>query len=203
LSRLEDSSWRYFGPAEGLANGDIRKLMQDRKGVIWAGTGEGVASWSGSANWKTYAAADGLVPNTVLQLLETRSGDIWVGNEWRFASSLPLVSRYSGGSWTNYPASRGLWSSITALAEDLSGNVWALAAQGGRSRGLNRFDEHRAWTALTMEEGLQANSKIVSDLEKAGLFDLKSLLADRHGNVWVGTRAGLEPIRRYRLGTFD
>jgi ligand-binding sensor domain-containing protein len=42
LIRYRAGSFRAFGPAEGLANGFVRVIFEDRAGTLWVGTDSGL-----------------------------------------------------------------------------------------------------------------------------------------------------------------
>lgn len=177
---------------DGPVGDPVEVLFEDRQHGIWAGTTEaGVHRWAND-QWETFSEADGLADDTVTCLVEDRDGRLWAGNfRPGMGGGHPLVSRYSGQRWTNFPASRGLWTDISALAEDASGGIWALCPRGIRDRGVNRYNEHEGWITFTLKEGSPENARIVEELETEGLFDVTTLQPDDQGNVWVGSRAGL------------
>ena len=73
---------------------------------------------------------------------------------------------------------------MSALAEEPDGTVWA----GSVSEGLFQFKEGKL-AAINASSGLLDNA-------------VESLLVDREGNLWVGTGAGLNRLRRSNLLVF-
>jgi ligand-binding sensor domain-containing protein/signal transduction histidine kinase len=155
----------------------ITTLLKDKRGLIWVGvSGEGVFRYlNGQFERLSDPAIDGLLLDSHC-LLEDRSGRIWLG------AGDDFVLCREGEQWRRYRLPRHLARPyVTALAEEADGTVWA----GSVSEGLFQF---RAGKLIT----INANS---------GLSDnfIQSLLVDREGNLWVGTAAGLNRLRRGNL----
>jgi len=83
--------WQTFGPADGLAGGQVRSITEDHSGNLWFGTWTGLSCYDG-VNWRTYTVADGLADDHVVAIVEDRLGSLWVG------SIGGGVSRYDGAS---------------------------------------------------------------------------------------------------------
>jgi signal transduction histidine kinase/ligand-binding sensor domain-containing protein len=120
----------------------------------------------------------GAMPDGVTTLYAARGGVLWVGTQRGFArlSNGRLEFRRLGAG--------GLAGYVSAFAEDAAGDVWigtvgmgVLRWHAGR---LERFDRR---------DGLSRDQVV-------------SLLVDREGNIWVGTRGGLDRLRRGAVATF-
>jgi len=72
----KDSSKHYDG-REGLGNGPVRALFQDRDGTVWAGTGDGLSRFRDS-RWTTWTAAHGLPEGGVQGIVEDDTGGLWL-----------------------------------------------------------------------------------------------------------------------------
>lgn len=66
--------------ADGLLSNAVNVIMQDSRGFLWIGTGEGISVYDG-ATFRHYTVADGLAANLVVTLLEdpNQPGRIWSG----------------------------------------------------------------------------------------------------------------------------
>ncbi len=75
-----------YGMAEGLPHREVRAVLQDRHGFIWAATSGGVARFDGRKFRVFNHTEDGLHEDVVDLLAEDADGNIWVshtsGNQW-------------------------------------------------------------------------------------------------------------------------
>lgn len=86
LTMLGESAASQIIPArkvtavDGLLSNAVNVIMQDSRGFLWVGTGEGISVYDG-ATFRHYTVADGLAANLVVTLLEdpNRAGRIWSG----------------------------------------------------------------------------------------------------------------------------
>ncbi len=113
-------------------------------------------------------------------LFVDKTGRAWIGAGEDF-----LLCK-DGGRWLHYrmPRKQGK-SSVTALAEESDGTVWAGSAGGG----LFLFQDGKL-VAIPTGSGLAGNL-------------IQSLLTDREGKLWVGTDAGLNRLHRKTLVTLS
>src|SRR5256885_9361616 len=144
---------------------------------MWLGaTGAGIFRWlNGKFTPFTDASVEGLLQDPHCLLVD-KAGRIWVG------AGDDFVLCREGEEWRRYRISRHLARPyVTALVEEPDGTVWA----GSISEGLFQFKEGKL-AAINASSGLSDNF-------------VQSLLADREGNLWVGTGAGLNRLRRSNL----
>jgi len=167
-----------------LGNPAVSALLEDRDGHLWVCTGAGFLHRYESASdsfvrWRVPPPADG-----GLALHQDRAtGLIWIGT-------------YSGGLVRFDPA-RGTFTAYrhragdaTTLAND---EVWTIAEdeQGalwlGTNAGLDHFDPGRG--VVTAHYAPPAD-------EGPGSANVRALLRDRHGELWVGSLGGLHRLAR-------
>ena len=162
---------------EGFCDGrpEIEQICADSMGRIWVMTICGsrtLARWqrlnpqSGAA--VTLMDLVGLSHQDIGAVMEDRAGRLWVGRPgellcWKDG----MLSRF---------AADAVWgkAGVESLAEDSRGNVWIVSR--GPSQ-LHRFDGS-AFTSLGQAEGIRNPD------------DIRCVLPDREGNVWVGSGAG-------------
>ena len=125
--------------------------------------------------WKT---EHGLPQNSATALCQTRDGYLWIGTEEGLVRFDGV--RFTTFNKTNTPAFKNHWVN-EILAVNNSNNagytLWI-----GTLGGLVRF-QNGAFTSFTTKDGLPSNSIV-------------SLLADRTGALWIGTRGkGLSCLR--------
>jgi signal transduction histidine kinase/ligand-binding sensor domain-containing protein len=180
LAVLEKGRPMVWSAAAELKGRPITTLYQDRHKAMWVGaTGAGVFQF---ANGKFTRLADPSI-EALLQdphcLLEDRAGRIWIG-----AGDYQLVCR-ENNEWHQYKMPRHLARPyVSSLVEQPDGTVWA----GSVSEGLVGFKGGKS-AVLNARSGLSDNF-------------IESMLVDSEGNLWVGTGAGLNRVRRSNLSIY-
>lgn len=161
----------------------IGSLLVDHSGLLWVGTwGGGLNLYSPNNNaFRTLhhspGKKDALSYADILSVLETSNGDIWIGTRGNGID----VLRPDQGIINQFRVARDQKSalkegSITELLQTQDNTIWV----GTRSSGLYRYlPETNNFKQYTQHDGL-------SDT------DIRRLVADTHGNFWVGTGTGLE-----------
>src|SRR6185436_18162077 len=126
------SSWTV---REGLPSLLVQKLFQDRQGVLWVGTSEGLAFLRGGR----FEAVPELAHRTVQAIAEGNDGTLWIG-------TATGIFRRRGGTIEAVPGPSD--DRIWALAVDRHGDLWA-----GTPRGLGRLRGDR-WETFSARDGL-------------------------------------------------
>lgn len=118
---------------------------------------------------RTWHEADGLLSDSVTAIVQTRDGFLWVG------TTAGLV-RFDGVKFTEVKlealGTNGVVR-VSALCEDSQGHLWI----GTQQDGLFQFSQGRL-RHYARQQGL---------LDDA----VTSLAADSHGQVWIGSKSGL------------
>ena len=79
-ARWDGQRWTNLTTKEGLAGNIVYSVVQDREGVIWFGTNQGVSRWDGK-QFKTLGPAQGLLDRNVYALAVAPNGDVWAGTK--------------------------------------------------------------------------------------------------------------------------
>jgi diguanylate cyclase (GGDEF)-like protein len=161
-------------------------MAQDRRGLIWIGTQDGVVRYDGYA-YKVFRPKAGdattLGGSYVRALLAARDGRVWVGTiSGGLAAFDPRTDRYTQYRHDDAnPASLGN-DRVEAIAEDRDGSLWIAT-----DNGVDRFDP-----ASGRFRHFRHDERDVSSLANN---QARAVLADRDGRIWIGTRGGLQRWR--------
>jgi diguanylate cyclase (GGDEF)-like protein len=156
-----------FGRAEGLANDRVVSLMVDREGSLWVGTSRGLQRFA-AMPVRNITSRDGLGDAYVRTLLETPDGRLFIGG-------LSGLYRWESGRATPVLDAAGqAIDSVLSLALAADGSLWVGTYTTGLRRVRNGAVEPRSATP-----------------QPAGDAEIRGLVEDRPGRLWVGTNAGL------------
>lgn len=174
--------FQHLTTGDGLSQGLVHRILQDRQGFMWFATDDGLNRFDGY-DFKTFRSQvdtpGSLGSNTVFDIVEDSRGRLWAG---AWGGGLSLFDRGTE-RFTTYRADAGDSRSLSddrvnCLLPDPSGGLWI-----GTEGGLNFFNpETGDFTHHRSEPG-----------NPASLSDdwVISLHLDRGGALWVGTLHGL------------
>lgn len=176
LARRADGAWRRVGPDDGFDGGAARAVFVDRDGVLWA-AGEHRLYYLREGQRRFLDA--GLAVDGVGQVAQAPDGAIWL-TERHGGKVHRVVLAGQDVSW----ATARLDAPATGLVFDASGDLW-FGTSGG---GLLHVARPDGLAALAGASRFTARQGLSSDF-------VWKLHADREGNLWVGTNAGLDRFR--------
>ncbi|MDN3543572.1 two-component regulator propeller domain-containing protein [Kinneretia asaccharophila] len=190
LSRLEalpepGAAAPRFSPAlssaQGLAGSQIWSLQTDREGSVWVGTWVGGLNRLRNRAFTVFGAPEGLAYDNTRAVLHSRDGHrTWVATA---GGGLSLLDHRQAQIHTLLRQERGgplLSDEISTLLEDeRDGTLWV----GSYTHGLMHLsaDGQRLLASYSTGEGLPNH-------------EIRSLLQDRAGRLWIGTRGGLSRL---------
>ncbi len=98
-------AYRYDGKSfiknDGLSNGPVSRIIEDKKGNLWfGGGGRGICRYDGKS-YTCFTERDGLTNNDVWSILEDRTGNLWIGTR------NTGLSRYDGKTFTRFTTNDG------------------------------------------------------------------------------------------------
>ncbi len=171
---------------QGLSQGTVNCILQDRRGFLWLGTQDGLNRYDGYrfAVYKSDPTDPAsLAHNWIGALAEDASGDLWIGTEGgglsRWHRATDTFTRYQHDS--EDPASLP-GNLVRALHFDSSGQLWI-----GTSRsGLARLDP--ATGKLERFRHDPADPTSLSDDR------VRALAGGADGSLWIGTLGGLDRL---------
>ncbi len=129
---------RNYGSAEGLANTSVLHMLQDRSGLIWVGTDDGLYRYDGY-RFDGYGLDQGLASTAIDALHEDQAGTLWVGTR-------AGLSRWTGTAFEPRNAAHGLpEGAIVAIAHQAD-TIWAATTSGPYVAGADeRFQLVVGW----------------------------------------------------------
>jgi signal transduction histidine kinase/ligand-binding sensor domain-containing protein len=214
ISRLKDGRVDVYRPSDGVRQGYVQAIFEDRDGVIWAG-GPGGLSRFFDGRWEPVGLRHGIADESILSLHEDYGGNLWIG----FTGG--AFVRKAGARTFERVAGTGPIESVGGFSEDASGVLWiadrrgaiaTLASPGGKSesgsrsmRGISSRVIHDAqgnlWIAQRGNGVFQVpRGRSATDFRSVRHFtvqqglagdDVSTLLEDPEGNIWVATDGGL------------
>jgi signal transduction histidine kinase/ligand-binding sensor domain-containing protein len=222
LSRVRNDDIEHFGAHDGVPEGMVYRVIEDRDRVIWVALDGGLARFE-NGRWRQMGESDGYPWTHADWLMLDTSGSLWV------STGDTVVVRQRGA--TKFAAT-GMRSTIHAvLAQASDGTIWISDALGLR---LICDDEGRIISNAPVLHPVQAKRLLFfedgslwgTDGGQGGVFRLAGaptghavspgrvslerfgsehglsariavpILPDREGNIWVGTNLGLDRFRR-------
>ncbi len=183
-----EPAFRGYGVAQGLPSNQVLDIMQDRRGLLWFATPDGLASFDGIA-FRIFRnepeRPDSIHCNDVQTIFEDSRERIWFGCAERGFGL--LRDRDGGGFDAMVPLRAPLGYDsldVFAFAESAAGHLWL----GTYRHGLLRMDAEA--------EALQPLDEWMEIPEALKTADVLELAHDRLGDLWLGTTAGLWRIRK-------
>ncbi len=180
FSQNQSLKFEHIGTQEGLSQLDVSSIIQDSRGFMWIGTGNGLNRYDGY-KFVNYTHdpdhSNSLSNNVINDLVEDRHGNLWIATKGGL-NKLNLAS----GRFTRYLHSELEQTSLAAngvsrIALDQVGNLW-LATQNGLDYldvKSNKFKHH-----------------VHSETDRSSISNnnVHTVIIDSKHNVWVGTAAG-------------
>ena len=183
---------------EGLSQSSILTIVQDKKGFMWFGTGNGLNKFDGY-NFTVYINdpydSTSISDNEITSIYEDKEGYIWIGTISgvlnKFDRTDETFKHYNleydqnfksdlNETYTSYPISfvRNNNYSITSISEDRSGNLW----MGTWGNGLFRFDKKTNHSEHFYYASINPHSLSYNRISK--------IITDKNGITWIGTYGG-------------
>jgi len=184
IYRYNGKSFQHFTTKQGLVNNAASAIYEDRKGIIWFGTGGGISRYDGK-KFQNFTIKNGLPHNAVHTFMEDKSGKLWIGTNGETATfdgkGFTILRNQNGEPFTN------VWS----VVEDKKGQVWFGA---------------------TIIDAIKENKKIVSvglwrydgiSFKKINQNVVSDMTEDKEGNLW--TIGSLHPngVGRWRFSRYS
>ncbi len=176
----------FFDNQDGMSQGTINCIVQDKFGYMWLGTQDGLNKFDG-LNFTVYKSdiddPNSISDNYITALIEDREGNLWIGTSTgglnKYDINTGIFESYKHQA-TNLASLSS--NSVSSIAQLPSGDIWVGTLGGG----LNRFDiETKTF------ERFQNSSKNSSSISSN---TVQYLFLDSSNNLWIGTKKGLNRL---------
>ena len=206
IFRIQGNLVDHYGRAEGLSGDTVPAVFEDREGVLWAVTPDGIDNFR-DPRVTSFSTSEGLGARP-MGVLAGRDGGIWVAS----TGSLDRIEK--NGTISSIRARDGLpGSQVTSMLEDRAGEMWVGVDGGlylfkdGRFRRLPEPDHKPLGLVVGMAEDIDGNiwaecagnpGKLVRirDFQVREEFPAsqvptgRTLAPDPQGGIWIGTLRG-------------
>jgi ligand-binding sensor domain-containing protein/signal transduction histidine kinase len=171
---------RVFKVEDGLPHDRIRCVMEDSRGFLWIGTGDGLARFDGS-RFVSYGVAEGLPHPGVEDILEVPDGSLWLATGAGVVRFDVNESPALPSAFRTFRLGEDLGSNkVRRIHRDRAGRIWAGAA----------------WGLFVLEPGTDRFRRVSIDLPKppVPMINAGAFAQGPGGELWVGTAWGLVRI---------
>ena len=151
---------------DGLAHSAVNAIVQTPNGYIWFATQEGLSRFDGVRFTTFDYVTTPILGDSYVQALSLASGGGLLVGTWGGG-----VSQYSQGAWSGVKPAIPASCDVYAIATAADGTVWV-----GTTLGLYALSPS-SMRRISREDGL-------------GSDDIRSLLIDPDGSLWVGSARG-------------
>lgn len=191
--KLTKKITRYYANGSGLPSNDIKSLFIDDEGILWISTNEGIITFDRKDKFVDYTNLlkdGGISEMTFSDIYQDKDGIMWLasavdGGLVKFNKETGEIRNYKHQSDNEYSISS---SSIKAIAEDSSGNLWIATHYG-----INKLNkETEKFYRYTEKDGLANNFTY-------------GIVIDEEDNPWISTNYGISKfdIKENKFINFD
>lgn len=218
ISMVADDGIRVFNEQSGLPRGTVLTMSEGPDGSVWAATSTGLAVLEPrSARFRRLGQQDGLPHTAARQVLFGRHGRQWVAlsggiyfrdrgqarfqRAWPYLDLVAMAEAPDGTLW----ASDGVDKHYRVLTAAPPGKPRPRAALGGNGALFDRDGNMWILKVNAVERrrppytGRAADPREFTRENGMSGALVQSAFEDREGNLWFGTSAGLDRLRRMRL----
>ncbi|MDF7809891.1 two-component regulator propeller domain-containing protein [Hymenobacter sp. YC55] len=162
---------RRFGETEGLCDTRVLRVIQDRRGRVWAATASGLSRAVQGGRFNCFGGRNNLISDQAHDLLEDQEGNVWIVHD------NGLTQHLADERFTQYTPQDGLPDNqVLAILAVNPREYWI-----GTRLGIVRFRPGSSNRPLFEPVPLRPGA--------LGQY-VRCLFQDRRGQIWLGTRGG-------------
>lgn len=218
ISVIADDGIRVFNEESGLPRGTVLTMSEGPDGSVWAATSTGLGVLEPqSARFRRLGQQDGLPLAPARQVLFGRDGRLWVAltggiyfrdpgdarfqQAWPYLNLVAMAEAPDGTLW----GSDGVDKHYRVLTAAPPGNPRPRAEMGGNGALFDRDGNMWILKVNAVERrrppytGSAADAREFTKENGMSGALVQTAFEDREGNLWLGTSAGLDRLRRVRL----
>ncbi len=200
VCKAQQYNFISYSIEDGLAQSQVRSLLQDSRGYIWVGTLGGLSRFDG-IEFTNYSTDNGLPGNQVNAIFEDSKGRIWAGCKG-------AIAHFEKGVWYVHQLDSSFSESIIFdIQEDGEGHLW-LATDGRGSicyqekecsyfntenglahdyvRAITRMDDMLFFATRGGVSVMKAG-KFIDGNEELAELNASDVVFDANKNCWVTT----------------
>jgi two-component system, sensor histidine kinase ChiS len=179
FGQTPQSRFEHLSVREGLPEGFVRSIVQDRLGFLWIGSYEGLFRYDGvhlKPSESDYKDTTTISNERVFHVIEAKNGDLWVAT----TQGLNRMDRKTGrfqrmDSDPNDPTTLPN-AYINRVFEDSKGRIWVSTRKGFAYYDVQEKRFYRLQTNVSLPTGEVASS---------------CFLENTDGTIWGGGKTGL------------
>ena len=163
----QQATLKHFTTRDGLADNRVMTVYEDKAGIIWFGTGNGLSRYDGKSfqNFKNPNAPlfykEGNLNNDINTIIEDKTGKLWVGTRGD-------AFVYDGEKFITLTHNGEPFLDVWGIMEDRKGNIWLSGFNGwkvSQTGGLWRYD-----------------GSTFTKVSQRGAY---TIVEDKKGNIWT------------------
>lgn len=155
---------------EEYTNQDVRSLFEDKEGIIWVGTSNGI--FQIERDTKKIIQHTHVTDNLVRSVIKDKKDQIWVGSFGGgvalYSSNWKLLKEFN--TYQGFPS-----NTINQIYEDSKGCIWAATGEG-----LVQFEYNSPWKYKVYQRNEGLANTFIWAIEE-----------DENQNIWFSTNQGI------------
>jgi signal transduction histidine kinase/ligand-binding sensor domain-containing protein len=220
IFRIRGNVVEHYGRKEGLSSDTATVLFEDREGIVWAATTNGVDSFR-DPRVVTFSTLEGLANDAAAGVLAARDASLWIANSGS-------LDHLSNGIVSSLRSGSGLpGHQVASMLEDDAGNMWVGVDDGlylfkdGHFRRLPEPNHQPLGLVVGLTEDIEGNIwaecagkprklvrirdfRVKEEFTSSQVPPGHTLAPDPNGGIWIGTLSGdLVRLREGALQKFS
>ncbi|WP_373497383.1 two-component regulator propeller domain-containing protein, partial [Aquiflexum sp.] len=191
-AQLSVNNLTWYTEKDGLPGTQVNKIIVDQFGYIWIGTINGLSRYDGY-NFKRFFQnpndPGSIKGHVIWTLFEDSKGQIWVGSQpGKLNVYNPVTQSFRHYEFTDLVESELNGEiGIVSITEDSSGRIYFGVT--------SLYSESLKSTLLYFDEKDKKVKKVITP-EDVVIDNIKSLITDKNGNVWISCWSGIFKINK-------